>query len=77
MFDDEAAFGPNRDNDRVLDGLRLHQSQNLDAEIFTTIRPSQTAARNFSAAKMHSLHSWRVDPYLIHGTGLGQAFERA
>ena len=69
----EAALGPDRDDHRVLDHLRLHQAEDLGAEILRTIRPAQSAARDLAAAQVHALEPGRVDEDLEHRLGLGQA----
>jgi hypothetical protein len=48
-LDHEAALGADRDDQRVLDHLRLHQPEDLGAEVLATIRPPQPAARHGAA----------------------------
>ncbi len=60
---DEAALGADRDDDRILDLLRLHQPQNFGAEILTPIRPANAAASHVTHAQMHALHARREHEY--------------
>ena len=45
-LDDEAALGADRDDDGVLDRLRLHQPEHLGAEVLAAVRPADAAARD-------------------------------
>ena len=55
MFGEEPALGADRDDNGILDLLRLDQSQHLGAEIVTTVGPAQAAPRDRAEAKMHTL----------------------
>jgi hypothetical protein len=60
-LDHEAALGPDRDDQRVLDHLRLHQPEDLRAEVLAAVRPAQPAAGHGATAQVHALHPRRVD----------------
>ena len=49
-LDHEAALRANRNDQRVLDHLRLHQAQDLGAEVLAPVRPAQATARHLAAA---------------------------
>ena len=57
----EAAFGADRDDQRVLDHLRLHQAEHLGAEVLAPVGPAEAAAGDLAAAQVHSLDPRRVD----------------
>ena len=54
-FGIEAALGAGRHDDGVLDALRLHQAQNLGAEIVAPVGPAEAAARHWPRAQMDAL----------------------
>ena len=54
---DEAALGADRDDHRVLDHLRLHQAEDLGAEVLAPVRPADAAARDLAAAQVDALHA--------------------
>ena len=58
-LDDESAFGPHRNDDRVLHLLCLHEPEHFGAEILAPIRPANAAARNISHAQVHAFHARR------------------
>ena len=60
-LDDEAALGADRHDQRVLDHLRLHQPEDLGAEVLAPVRPAHPAARDPAAAQVHALDARRVD----------------
>ena len=62
----ETALRSDRNDDRVLDHLRLDQPQNLGPEIFRPVRPAQSAARHFSPAQVHAFEARRVHKNLEH-----------
>ena len=72
-LENEAALRSDGNDDRVLDHLRLDQSQHLSTEIFRPVRPAQSAPRHFSAAQVHALEPRRVHKNLEHGLRLGEA----
>ena len=76
-LDDEAALGAHRHDDRVLDHLRLHQAQDLGAEVLPPVGPAQAAARDLAAAQMHALDIGRVDEDLERRPRLRQARDPA
>ena len=76
-LDDEASLGADRDDDGVLDRLRLHQPEHLGAEVLAPVRPADAAAGDPAAAQVHGLHARRVDEDLEHRPRLGQVRERA
>ncbi len=53
LLDDKAALGPDRDDDRVLDRLGLHQPENFGAKILSAIGPADAAARHPAGPHMH------------------------
>ena len=59
-LDHEPALGADRDDQRVLDHLRLHQPQHLGAEVLGAVRPAQPTAGDLAAAQVHSLEARRV-----------------
>ena len=72
VFDDEAAFRADRDDDGVFHHLRLDQPQHFGAEISVAVRPAQAAARHFAAAQMHAFDFGRVNPDFVERFGFGQ-----
>ena len=62
---EEPALGPGRNDDRVLDHLRLHQPEHLRAEVFAAVRPAQAAARNVAATQVYTLDVRREDEDLV------------
>ena len=54
VFDDEAAFGADRDDDGVFHHLRLDKAEDFGAEVAVAVRPAQAAACHFAAAQMHT-----------------------
>ena len=56
----EAALRPDRDDDRVLHHLGLHQAEDLGAEVVVAIAPAQAAARDPAAAQVDALELARV-----------------
>jgi hypothetical protein len=65
----ESALRTDRNDDGVLDHLRLHQAQDLHAEVLAPVRPPDPAARDPPAAEVHTLNARRVDEDLEPGTG--------
>jgi hypothetical protein len=51
----EAALGAGRHDHRVLDQLRLHQAEDLGAEIVAPVGPAQAAAGDRAAAQVDAL----------------------
>ena len=76
LLDHEAALRADRDDQRVLDHLRLHQPQHLGAEVLRAVRPAQAAAGHPSAAQVHGLHLRRVDEHLELRPRLRQQLDR-
>ena len=64
LLDDEAALGADRDDDGVLHHLRLHQPEDLGAEVLAAVRPADASARHLAAAQVDALGARRVDPDL-------------
>ena len=62
---DEAALGADRDDHRVLHHLRLHQAQDLGAEVLAPVGEPDAAARDLAAAQMNALDPRRVDEDLV------------
>ena len=60
----EAALGAGRHDHRILDHLRLHQAEDLGAEIVAPVGPAQAAAGDRAAAQVDALDPRRIDPDL-------------
>ena len=73
----EAALGAGRDDDRVLDLLRLDQAEHLGAEVLEPVRPAQPAARHPAEAQVHRLQPGREDEDLELGPRLHDPGDRA
>ncbi len=71
LLEHEAALGAHRHNHRVLHHLRLHQAQDLGAEIFAPVGPAQATARDLAATQVHTLDARGVHPDLEQGFGFG------
>jgi hypothetical protein len=54
---DETALRADRHDHRVLDVLRLHQPEDLGAEILEAVRPADPAARDPPHAQVHARRS--------------------
>ena len=67
----EATLGPRRHDDRILDHLRLHQAQDLGAEVLPAVRPAQPTAGDHAKPQMDALNLGAVDEQLPRGTWLG------
>ena len=63
---DKTAFSTDRYDHRVLNLLRLNQTQDFGAEIFLAIRPAQTTAGDLATAQVHTLDPWTVYVGLKH-----------
>ena len=61
LLHDKAALRPDRHDDRVLDRLRLHQPEDLGAEILLAVGPADAAARDLAGAHVHPLDPRAVD----------------
>ena len=68
----EAALGAGRHDDGILDPLRLHEAQNLGAEIVASVGPAQAPACDAPGAQVNALDTRRKDPDLPPGERLGQ-----
>ena len=75
-FDHEPALGADGDDQRVLDHLRLHQPEDLGAEVLVAVRPAQSAAGDRPAAQVHALGDLRVHEDLDPRPRLGQQRDR-
>ena len=53
-LDDEPALGADRHDDRVLHRLRLHQAEDLGAEVFAAVGPADAAARDAPGSQVHA-----------------------
>ena len=71
-LEDEAALRAGGDDDGVLDRLRLHQPEDLGAEVLAPVRPADPAAGDLARAEMDALHPRRVDEDLEHRPRGGQ-----
>ncbi len=72
LLAEEAALGPDRDDDGVLDHLRLDQAEHLGAEVVASVAPAQPAAGHRTEAQVHALDPRRVDEDLELRAWLGQ-----
>ena len=72
-LDDEAALRAERDDDRVLDGLGLHQIENLGAVVIVPVAEANSAAREATVTQMASFHARTVDVNFVERRGVGQA----
>src|SRR5262245_38711093 len=61
----EAAFGANWYNDCVFDLLRLHQPENLGAEILRSVGPTDSAAGDLAKTQVHAFNARRIDKHLV------------
>ncbi len=61
LLDDEPTLRPDRDDQRVLDHLRLHQAEDLGPEVLAAVRPAQAAAGHGAAAQVHALDACGAD----------------
>ncbi len=64
-LEDEAALRADRDDDGVLDHLRLHQAEHLGAEVLAAVGPPQPTAGDSAEAQVHALEARAVDPDLV------------
>ena len=71
-LDHEPALGADRHDDRVLDHLRLHETEDLGTEVLAAVGPANAAARHLAAAQMHPLGARRVDEDFRHRPGPGE-----
>ena len=53
----ETTLGTGRNNNGILDHLRLDQAQNLGAEVVAAVGPAQTATRHIAKAQVHTFHT--------------------
>ena len=60
----EAALGPRRHDDGVLDHLGLDEAEDLGAEVLAPVGPAQAAAGHRAEAEVHALDPRAVDPDL-------------
>ena len=68
----EATLGAHRDDQRVLDVLRLHQAQHLGAEVLAPVGPADATARHRPHPQVHALDRGRVDEHLEPRAGQWQ-----
>ena len=66
----EAALGADRDDQRVLDVLRLHQAQHFGTEVFAAIRPANAAASHLAHAQVNAFDARRINKDLEGRPGL-------
>ena len=72
----EAALGAGGHDNGVLHPLRLHQAEDLGAEIVAPVRPAYPAACDRPGAQVDAFHSARIDEDLPPRHGPGQAGDR-
>ncbi|BAS17209.1 hypothetical protein AHiyo8_55120 [Arthrobacter sp. Hiyo8] len=65
LLREESALGAGRHNHGVLDGLCLDQPEDLGPEVFTAVRPPQTATGHLAEAQVHAFNARRVHPDLV------------
>ena len=58
-------FGADRHDHRVLDLLRLHQAENLGAEILRPVGPADAAARHLAETHVHAFNARRIDENFV------------
>ena len=75
LLGEESALGAGRNDERVLNHLSLDETEDLGAEVITTIRPPQAAAGHCSKAQVHALNLRRVHPHLQGWLRLGHEAE--
>ena len=73
----EAALRAGRHDDRVLHPLRLHQAEDLGAEVVAPVRPAQAAARDRAGAQVDALDARAVHPHLAPWQRGGKAGDAA
>src|SRR5262249_13340862 len=61
----EPALGTDRNDDRVLDLLRLGQAENFGTKILRPVRPADAAARDLAETQVHAFDPGRIDEDLI------------
>ena len=71
-LDDEATLGAGRHDDGVLHHLRLHQAEDLGAEVLPPIAPPQPAAGDRATAQVDPLDPWPAHPDLVLRAGQRQ-----
>ena len=76
LLAEEAALGAHRDDDGVLDHLRLDQAQHLGAEVVAAVGPAQATARDGAEAQVHALDARGVDEDLVARPRLRQVGDR-
>ena len=76
-FRHEAALGADRHDDRVLDVLRLDQTEDFGAEILRPVGPANAAPRHFAEAQMHALDPRRIDKDFVERPRQRQAVDLA
>ena len=76
LLAEEAALGAHRDDDGVLDHLRLDQAEDLGAEVVASVGPAQAAAGDRAEAQVHALDARGVDEDLEARPRLRQLGDR-
>ena len=69
-FQDEAALGSVRHDDRVLDLLGLHQAEDLGPVVLLPVGPPDATARDHAGPQMDRLHRRRIHEDLEQGERL-------
>ena len=75
LLRDEPALGADRDDDRVLDLLRLDQPEHLGAEILRPVGPADAAARHLAEAQVQAVDARRMDEDLDERARQGQGID--
>ena len=68
----EAALGAHGNDDGVLHHLRLHEAEDLRAEVLGPVRPAKAAARDLAPSQVNGLEPRRVHEHLEERARLGQ-----
>ena len=74
---DKTTLRSARNDDGILDHLRVYEPQHLGAEIIRTIAPANATTRHRRPTEVHSLHSSRMDPHLEQELGRSRVFQVA
>src|SRR4029453_9576732 len=73
----EAAFGANRNDDRVLDLLRLGQAENFGTEVLRPVRPADAATCDLAESQVQAFDARRIHEDLVARSRQRQGVQRA
>src|SRR5205823_97867 len=74
-LDHESALGADRHDHRVLHHLRLHETEDLGAEVVGSVAPTDATPGDLAAAQMQPLHARAVDVDFVERAGPGEEFD--